>query len=163
MIRHFYSRMHNAQYIKLVKLLSDNCRTRWMQATRLQFFGSGIESIVTTHRSNVSFADRRSMILLPNHFRRLIPQFEFARACARNHPISLPTHIPAIKRKWTLDRPISSRFLLSFLLRYHPPPFCLSPSFSHPARIYALFSVSGSTHKQARSSLEKCMGWYTTL
>lgn len=97
-----------------------------MQATRLQFFGSGIENIVTTHRPNVLFADRRSMILLPNHFRRLIPQFEFARACARNHPISLPTHIPAIKRKWTLDRPISSRFLLSFLLRYHPPPFCLS-------------------------------------
>lgn len=81
-----------------------------MQASRLQFLGSGI---VTTHRSNVPFADRRSMILLPNHFRRLIPQFEFARACARNHPISLPAHIPAIKRKWALDRLISLRFLLS--------------------------------------------------
>lgn len=40
----------------------------------------------------VSFSERsvrRSTIPLPNHFRRLIPQFEFARACARNHPLAL--------------------------------------------------------------------------
>lgn len=35
---------------------------------------------------------RRSTILLPNHFRRLILQFEFARACARNHPLALSRH-----------------------------------------------------------------------
>lgn len=44
--------------------------------------------------SRVSFSRMvRSTILLPNHFRRLIPQFEFARACARNHPSALPAHI----------------------------------------------------------------------
>lgn len=41
MKRHSYTRMHNAQYIRLVKL-SDNCRIRWTQTTQLQFFGSGI-------------------------------------------------------------------------------------------------------------------------
>lgn len=64
------------------------------------------------YRSLASFSERfvrRSTILLPNHFRRLIPQFEFTRVCARNHPLALPAHIPAIKRKWMLDRLISLR------------------------------------------------------
>lgn len=116
------------------------------------------------HRYHASLerSVRRSSIdeiLLPNHFRRLILQFEFARACARNHPISLPAHIPAIKRKWALDRPISPRFPLSSSCCDISLRRPISLSLPHHARIYALFSVSGSTHKQARSSLEKCMGW----
>lgn len=84
---------------------------------------------------------RRSTILLPNHFRRLILQFEFARACARNHPLALPAHIPAIKRKWTLDRPISLRSFPSSSCCDIPPsrvPLAL------PAPLHALFSFSSS-------------------
>lgn len=84
---------------------------------------------------------RRSTILLPNHFRRLILQFEFARACARNHPLALPAHIPAIKRKWTLDRPISLRSFPSSSCCDIPPS---RVSLALPAPLHALFSFSSS-------------------
>lgn len=98
------------------------------------------ERIVLSHRS-LERSVRRSTILLPNHFRRLILQFEFARACARNHPLALPAHIPAIKRKWTLDRPISLRSFPSSSCCDIPPS---RVSLALPAPLHALFSFSSS-------------------
>lgn len=58
------------------------------------------------------FLPVRRSILSPNNFRRLILQFGFARPYAHEITLIRPAHIPAIKRKWALDRPISSRSLL---------------------------------------------------
>jgi len=94
------------------------------------------------YRSLASFSEgsvRRSTILLPNHFRRLIPQFEFTRACARNHPLALPAHIPAIKRKWMLDRPISLRSFPSSSCCDIPSP---RVSLALPAFPHTLFSTA---------------------
>jgi len=79
---------------------------------------AGIPPVIFGSRVSFSRIAFESVRRLSNHFRRLIPQFEFARACARNHPLALPAHIPAIKRKWTLHRSISAIPSFLFLLRY---------------------------------------------
>lgn len=102
----------------------------------------------------------RRSILSPNNFRRLILQFGLARPYAHEITLIRPAHIPAIKRKWALDRPISSRdpSLPSslFLLRFPLPP----PA---PLLSLAFLSFSVSRARPGRSSLEKCIGWRTTL
>lgn len=128
--------------------------------------GSRIESIVIPRRSDDPLVDRRSTIPWPGHFPRLIPQFEFARAYAHEITLFLPVHIPAIKRKWALDRPIPSRdpSLVSSCGISRPlvASLFLSLCFSRYSSLayYSLSSqaspiISRAVHRVAHNSVDK--------